>query len=452
MEITTNKVDDLNLRLAITLEPADYTTEYTEALKSYRKQVKMPGFRPGHVPIGMVKKMYGKALLADELNKKLNNTLFDHIATQKLNVLGQPLPVDEGVDEGDWDNPGSFTFNYELGLAPAVDVDKAVKNIPTRYKVQVDDTMLNEHIEDLSRRFGTVNTVETSEDEDILMATLIQLNADSSVADGGFMNDASVLIREITEEASKKQLIGIQAGAEIDLNPHHLTSNHDDLATMLGITHHDVHHLEGLVRIRVSEVKRLEKKEVGPELFSMVFGEGAVEDEAAFREKLREELATMFDRDAERLFRNELYRAIIAGIDAPLPDAFLKRWMKSVNEKPLSDDDIEVQYPEYAKYVRWQIFEENVIQKHGVAVTQDDIINEAKAQVAAQYSRYGIPLNDDMLMAFAKESLKDREQYDRLRDSLRENKMFEALIANLKVNEKAVSYDDFVKAAEAASK
>jgi trigger factor len=284
------------------------------------------------------------------------------------------------------------------------------------------------------------------------MATLIQLNADSSVADGGFMNDASVLIREITEEASKKQLIGIQAGAEIDLNPHHLTSNHDDLATMLGITHHDVHHLEGLVRIRVSEVKRLEKKEVGPELFSMVFGEGAVEDEAAFREKLREELGKMFDRDAERLFRNELYRNIIAGIDAPLPDAFLKRWMKSVNEKPLSDDDIEVQYPEYAKYVRWQIFEENVIQKHGVAVTQDDIINEAKAQVAAQYSRYGIPLNDDMLMAFAKESLKDREQYDRLRDSLRENKMFEALIANLKVNEKAVSYDDFVKAAEAASK
>lgn len=452
MEITTNKVDDLNLRLAITLEPADYNTEYTEALKSYRKQVKMPGFRPGHVPIGMVKKMYGKALLADELNKKLNNTLFDHIANQKLNVLGQPLPIDEGVEEGDWDNPGSFTFTYELGLAPSVDVDKAVKNIPTRYKVQVDDTMLNEHIEDLSRRFGTVNTVETSEDEDILMATLIQLNADGSVADGGFMNDASVLIREITEDASKKQLIGIQAGAEIDLNPHHLTSNHDDLATMLGITHHDVHHLEGLVRIRVSEVKRLEKKEIGPELFSMVFGEGAVEDEAAFREKLREELATMFDRDAERLFRNELYRAIIAGIDAPLPDAFLKRWMKSVNETPLSDDDIEAQYPEYAKYVRWQIFEENVIQKHGVSVTQDDIINEAKAQVAAQYSRYGIPLNDDMLMTFAKESLKDREQYDRLRDSLRENKMFEALIATLKVNEKAVSYDDFVKAAEAASK
>lgn len=452
MEITSNKVDELNLQLAITLEPGDYTTEYNDALKSYRKQVKMPGFRPGHVPIGMVKKMYGKALLAEELNKKLNNTLYNHIATEKLNVLGQPLPVDTGSDEGDWDNPGTFTFTYELGLAPAVDVDKAVKNIPTRYKVQVDDKMLNEHIDDLARRFGTVNTVETSEDEDILMATLIQLNGDGSVTEGGFMNDASVLIREVTDEASKKQLIGLQAGAEIDLNPHHLTSNHDDLATMLGITHHDVHHLEGLVRIRVSEVKRLEKKEVGQELFNMVFGEGAVEDEAAFREKLREELAKMFDRDAERLFRNELYRNIIAGIDAPLPDAFLKRWMKSVNEKPLSDDDIEAQYPEYAKYVRWQIFEENVINKHGVSVTQDDIINEAKAQVAAQYSRYGIPLNDEMLMTFAKESLKDREQYDRLRDSLRENKMFEALIATLKVKEKEVSYDDFVKAAEAASK
>lgn len=452
MEITTNKVDDLNLQLAITLEPGDYSAEYNDALKSYRKQVKMPGFRPGHVPLGMVKKMYGRSLLAEELNKKLSNTLYSHIASEKLNVLGQPLPVDTGTEEGDWDNPGSFTFTYELGLAPAIDIDKAVKKVPTRYKVKVDDKMLDEHIDDLTRRFGTVNAVETSEDEDILKATLIQLDDDSSVTEGGFMNEASVLIREVTDEASKKKLVGIQAGAEIDLNPHHLTSNHDDLATMLGISHDEVHDLNGLVRIRVSEVKRLEKKEVGQELFDQVFGQGAVEDEATFREKLREEMAKMFDRDAERLFRNELHRSIINAIDAPLPDAFLKRWMKSANEKPLTDEDIEAQYPDYAKYVRWQIFEEKAVQKFEVSVSNDDILNEAKAQVAMQYSRYGIPMNDEMLDNFAKESLKDREQFERLRDSIRENKMFEALIATLKVKEKEVSYDDFVKAAEAASK
>jgi trigger factor len=218
---------------------------------------------------------------------------------------------------------------------------------------------------------------------------------------------------------------------------------------MFGIDHHAVHHLSGKVRIRVSEVKRLEPKEIGQELFDMVFGKDAVTTEEEFKAKLREELAKMFDRDAERLFRNQLYRSIIDQLDAPLPEAFLKRWMKTVNESELSDDQVEAQFPDYARYVRWQIFEEEVMKRHNVEVTQEDILNEAKAQVAMQYSRYGIPLDDNMLNSFAQNALSDRKEYDRMRDSLRENKMFEALIATLKLKEKKVSYDEFVKLAQA---
>jgi trigger factor len=156
----------------------------------------------------------------------------------------------------------------------------------------------------------------------------------------------------------------------------------------------------------------------------------------------------MFDRDAERLFRNHLYKGILDQLDAPLPEAFLKRWMKSVNENPLSDDDVNAQYPDYARYVKWQIFEDAVVKKHGVEVSHEDVVNEAKAQVAMQYSRYGIPLDDSMLNSFAQNVINDRKEYDRLRDSLRENRMFEALIASLKLKDKEVSYDKFVEIAQ----
>ncbi len=448
MEITTHKVDDLNVKLAITLEPADYTAEYNDALKGYRKQVKMPGFRPGNVPMGLVKKMYGRALLAEELNKKLSRSLYDHIAKEQLNVLGNPLPVDDEDDTGDWENPGTFTFNYELGLAPEVNIEKAVKKLPVRYKVKVDDKILNEHIDDLTRRFGNVTTVETSEDEDILMATLIELNSDGSIKEGGIMSDASVLLREVTDAKTKSLLVGLTAGSEVAVNPHHLTQNHDDLAKMLGVDHDAVHDLTAEVRIRVSEIKRLEKRAVDQGLFDQVFGEGAVDNEDDFKAKLRDELTKMFDRDAERLFRNHLYKGILDQLDAPLPEAFLKRWMKSVNENPLSDDDVNAQYPDYARYVKWQIFEDAVVKKHGVEVSHEDVVNEAKAQVAMQYSRYGIPLDDSMLNSFAQNVINDRKEYDRLRDSLRENRMFEALIASLKLKDKEVSYDKFVEIAQ----
>ncbi len=451
MDITTSKIDDLNVKLAITLEPADYESEYNDALKTYRKQVKMPGFRPGNVPMGMVKKMYGRALLAEELNKKLSKTLFDHIQNEKLSVLGQPLPIDE-EDEGNWDNPGTFTFSYEIGLAPKIDADKALKKVPVRYKVKIDDKILNQHIDDLTRRFGNVDAVEKSEADDILMGTFIQLNDAGDILEGGIMNESSLLIGEVTNDKTKKSLVGLEAGAEIDLDPHHLTKSHDDLGKMLGIDHDAVHDLTGKFRFRISEVKRLAKKEIGQELFDMVFGEGAVSDEEAFRSKLTEELHKMFDRDAERLFRNDLYKSIIAALDAPLPEDFLKRWMKSVNEKPLSDDDVNAQFPEYAKYVRWQIFEEEIVKRHNIEVSNEDVVNEAKAQVAMQYSRYGLPLDDNMLQQFAMNVLNDRKEYDRLRESLRENRVFDAMIADLKLKEKKVSYDEFVKIAEEASK
>lgn len=452
MEITSEKIGELNIKVAITLDSNDYQSDFDAALKTYRKRVTMPGFRVGHVPMSLVKKMYGKSILAEELNKKLNNQLYDHITNEKLSVLGNPIPMETTDDEGDWDNPGSFTFSYEMGLAPEIETQSALKTVPLRYKVSVDDKMLNEHIEDMTRRFGNVNAVETSESEDILMATLIQLDAEGSIKAGGFMNDSSVIISEVTDEAARKQLVGLQAGAEVDLDPHTLTKSHDDLGKMLGITHHDVHHLEGNVRIRVSEVKRLEKHAIDQDLFDRVLGPNVVSNEEDFRSNLSEELAKMFDRDAQRFFRNELYKNILENMAAPLPEGFLKRWMVTVSENGITEDEVEVQYPEYAKYVRWQLFEERIMHENNIEVTQQDIVNEAKAQLAMQYARYGMPLDDEMLSKFAQNVLSDRKEFDRLQQSLRENRVFEALEQSVTTIEKAVNYDEFLKIIEAASK
>ena len=251
MDIVQEQVDALNAVLKIKLSPEDYKPKYEEALKTARKQVSIPGFRPGNVPMSVVKKQYGKSMLADEINKVLQDAIQKHIQDNELQVLGNPLPIGNEEQEGDWDNPTDFNFEYELGIAPDIDL-KLDKKKATYFTINVDNKLIDQQIEDLGKRYGTLSEPAVAGDSDLLMGTFVQLDSSGEILEGGIMNDGTMSLEFIEDKKTKKSLAGCKKGDVIVVDPHKVSKGHDDLGKMLGISHEEVHHLEGNFNFKVN--------------------------------------------------------------------------------------------------------------------------------------------------------------------------------------------------------
>ena len=444
MEITPKQIDDLNIHLTVKLGKEDYQDVYEQALKKYRKQVNMPGFRKGNVPMSLVQRQYGKSILAEEVNRILNDGLYNHIQSNKLSILGNPLPIETDTPEGDWDNPDTFEFQYEIGLAPDIDLDKVTQNPPVRFVVKADDKMLDEHVDDLSRRHGKLEVREISEEQDLVIAKLSQLDADGNILEGGIESETTFPIDIIEDADFKKKLIGLKVGDEFSADPMSFSEDHDTVANRLGITHEQFHHIKGEFRVHVKEVKRMIPHEVNQSLFDKVFGLNEVTDIDSFRAKLAEQLEKMFERDSEFLFKRQFSEGILDNLDTPLPDAFLKRWIQMTNDKPITEEQIEQEYSGYSRHLRWQLIEGIVMRENEIRITEDDIQQQAKGMIGAQYAQYGIPLEGEILDNLAKNSLADRKERQRVIDILQENRVIEALTSKVNPAEQQISYDEFL--------
>lgn len=445
MDIQQQNIDKLQAVLKIKLSKEDYSASYDQALKNYRKQVKMPGFRPGHVPMGMVKKMYGKSILADELNKLINEAIHQHITDKKLNVLGNPLPKENGQTEGNWEQPGDFEFEYELGLAPEFEISLSKKQKFTLNKVKIDDKMIDEQVMDMAKRFGSMSQPTESEATDMLMGTFVQLDGNDEILAGGVMHDGTISIEFVEDKKTQKSLIGVHIGDHLILDPHKISKGHDDMGRMLGITHEEVHHWTGNVRFTINEMRRLAAAPVDQALFDKVFGKDNITDEKAFRARVAEDLSKMFEKDSERLLKKEISDKLVADTKITLPDAFLKRWIRAANEKPVTPEQIEADYPNYAKGLQWQLIENKLIKDHNVKVEPKEVIDHAKSLIAAQYAQYGLPLDDAQLESFARNSMSNQEEAQRMYENLYQERVLDVCKELVEVKEKSVSYDDFVK-------
>ena len=228
MEISQQNIDDLNAVLTLKLSKEDYFDKYESALKKYRKQVNMPGFRAGHVPLGLVKKQYGKSILAEQINNVINESLNKHIVDNKLKILGNPLPKESEIVEGDWNNPDAFTFEYEIGLSPEVEIVLPKKAMEMAV-VKVDDKLIDQQVEDMARRFGKMSTPDSSGDKDMIMATVVQLDEKDEILEGGFMKDVTVSLEFLEDKKTIKALSGLKSGMSVVLDPHNISRGHDDL-------------------------------------------------------------------------------------------------------------------------------------------------------------------------------------------------------------------------------
>ena len=449
MNITQEPIDALRAQVTVKLEKQDYEGRCEKILQHQRKQIVMPGFRKGKVPMDIVKKQYGKTVLADELNKLLSESLQKHITENKLHVLGNPIPSEEKEENGDWDNPDDFTFTYELGLAPEVDLKFGWRARFTRHTIPVDKKAIDNRVLDMQRQHGTVSDVESSEEKDMLIGTFVQLEESGAQLERGITNKSSISIEFTDDKSTKNKLIGLSIGSDIVVDPHKVSKNHDDLGKMLGISHEQAHALKGDFKFTVEEIKRLNPHEVGQSLYDKIYPQGEVKDEKDFRSRIEKDLEGHFDRDAEWVFRRRFIVDLIEYMKIPLPEVFLKRWIKLSNDKPVTDEQIESEFAGYADSLRWQLLQQTVMKDQEMKITADELESEARKFVGAQYAQYGMPLDEEAMDQVAKGVLAKEDERRKIADVIIERKVVDYLKTQVSIKDKSVSYEKFSELAAA---
>ena len=446
MNITEEKIDALNAVIKVKLTPEDYMDQYDAKIKEARKQVSEPGFRPGKVPMGMIKKKYGQSILADELNKMINDNLYKHITDNALNVLGNPIPSDEHTTFDKWEAGSDFEFGYKIGLAPEFEVKPSSKDKVTFHKIKVEKETIDKQIEDFQKRYGQMKEAEKSEAGDMVFGEFVQLDdKDKTLADG--INAKSTVSIPMIEDAKiQKKFIGLKKGDSLIIDPKTVSKGDADMAAMLHIKKEDLATATGNFEYTIEEIKRLNPAPLDQALFDKVQGEGNVKNEKEFRAKIEEELSVAFVNDSERLFQKELADYFVKKMNLSLPDTFLKEWIQTSNEKEVSMEEIEKEYPQYSDQLRWQLIENKVIQENDLKVEIEEVKDYVKGMLVQQYAQYGMPTPDDeALEANAMQVLQNQDETKKIFDYLYKNKVSEYFKNNVKIQEKEVSQDDFIK-------
>lgn len=447
MNITQENIDELNAVLRVKVVAEDYLPKVESAIKQHQKKVAMPGFRPGKVPAGMIKKMYGKSILVDEINKLLNDSLHKYLNENKIEVLGNPLPKADDSLRIDWDNQKEFEFLYEMGLAPKFNVELSAKDKFTYKVVKIDDELVNKYVSDIAKRYGKVETAETAEAGDMLKGDFVEVDTTGEIVPGGIFKTASLFLDRIKDEAAKKALTGLRKDDKVVLEASKLADTAADIATLLGITKEAAETTTANVQFTVKNISRLAGADVNQELFDKIYGEGSVNGEEEFKTKIREELAAMFVNDSERRFYNDVVDYLMNKISFELPNDFLKRWIVAVNEKPVSPEQVETEYDGYSKGLKWSLIENKIIKDNDIKVSNEEVIESTKSLILEQFGKYSpLPMEDEELNKTVQRVLSNQEEAKKIYERLYGDKVLTLFKTKFTLENKEIPYDDFYKA------
>lgn len=446
MNITQEKVNDLNAIVKITFAPEDYAPRVEKALKEQAKKANLPGFRKGMVPVAHMKRMYGKSILVEEINNLLTETLTKHLTENKVEVLGQPLPILDDNIEFKWDNTDQFEFNYELGLAPTVDVQITSKDKFTAYNVKADAETLEARIKNIRKSYGKMTNPEVSAEGDVLYAELTQLSPDGTVFEGGINSTGSIRTDLVTDKKILKALVGLKKDDVFELDVQKAFDNNETvIAKLLNISEEDAKELKSKFKVTVKNVNRLEESDLNQEFFDKIFGPGVVTDEAGFRAKITEEIESMFQQDADRKLQNDIYTQLTNQTKMELPDEFLRKWLKVTNEK-LTDEELNQGYDEFAKNLKWTLIENKIINDNEIKIEYKDVFETAKQRLDAQFRMYSPqPLPEDQLAQYTTTFLQEKENANRIFDEVKALKVFNYIKSVATLDQKEIEYAKFVE-------
>ena len=447
MKITRQEIDAQNGVLKVEIDAADYQGKVKAALDKYRKTAKIPGFRPGHVPAGLIQKQFGKSVLAEELNKITNDALYRFIIDEKLDILGNPLPIENGV-EGDFDQPANFTFSYEIGYSPVFELPITAKTKVDYATVKIDKDLITKQVEDLRRRYGKLISSEAISAKDMVMGKFEELDGTEVKADG-ISHSTTISMEFLENKAAIKLLTGKKINESFELDPKNVSKGPEDAAAMLGISPEAYAELNSKFQFTVNDIKRMELAELNEEFFQKLFAD-EVKTEADMNKLIEADLARMFEEDSDRLFTRKVYDMLLEKTSMTFPEAFLKRWIKTSAEKPISEEEIEKEFAAYLLSLKWQLIQTKIFKDNNIQLTNEEVIDFTKNLVIGNYAQYGMPAPEEAeLLETAQRLLQNKEQANGIYDRLAERKLTDYFKSAVSMTKKEMKYDDFVAQAQA---
>lgn len=448
MNVSLQNIDKVSALLTVKLEKADYQERVDKALKHLRQKAQMPGFRPGMVPMGLVKKMYGKSVLAEEVNKLLSETVYKYIQDNKVNILGEPLPNEEKQPAIDFDTMEEFEFLFDIALAPEFKVEVSKDDKVDYYDIEVTDEMVNNQVKAYTQRNGKYEQVETYAENDLLKGLLAELDEEGNTKEGGIQVEGAVMMPAYMKNDEQKAIF---ANAKVNdvlvFNPHTAwDGNPAELASLLKIDKEAAAEMKSNFSYQVEEITRFVEGELNQDIFDQVFGEGNVKTEEEFRAKVKEVIANQFVADSDYKFLIDLRKVLTDKIGKlEFPDALLKRIMR-LNNPDKDEKFVEDNYDKSIEELTWHLIKEQLVKVNDIKVEQKDIADMAKEATRAQFAQYGmLSVPDEILENYSKEMLKKKESVEGLVNRVVETKLATALKPQVTLENKAISAVDFNK-------
>ena len=439
MNITKKEIDALNAVVTVEISKDDYADKVNTILSNYRKNANIPGFRKGHVPLGMVKKQYGTAVLVEEVNKILQESLHKFLTEEKIDLLGNPLPKNE--TEIDWTSD-DFSFEFDLGLAPEFEVDLNGKAI-TQYKVIADKEMIENQVKTIRKQYGKLISKKVVEKGDEVTGTF---KSDEKNID----NKTTLEIEKIKGKKQSSAILGSKVGDTVTLKTKGLFADGHDNQRYLGVEHDDAHGLDIEVKFTIEEVNTREMAELDQELFDKLFGKEVVTSEEELKEKIKEDAERQFEQQSDQKLMNDIVESLIKNTKFDLPKDFLQRWIQISGEEPLTEEAAKEEYERSEKGLRYQLIEGKLRAEHKLQVTFDELKAYTNDMIRAQMAQYGnTNPTDEELDGISARILSNEEEVKRLSEQLNTNKMLQFFKENAKLKTKEMNYDKFIKEAYA---
>ena len=453
MKVTFENPDKVNGLMTLTVEEADYKEKVDKTLKDYRRKANVPGFRPGQVPMGIIKRQYGTPVKVDTINKLLGEEIYKYVNDNKIQMLGEPMPS-EKQEQVDIEKEAPYEFKFDIAVAPEFTVELTEKDKIDYYDIQADDKLIDNQVDMFASRSGHYDKVEEYDPEkrDMLKGDLKELDADGNAKEDGIAVETAVMMPEYIKVDDQKKLFdGAKLGSVITFNPRKAYPDNDsEVSSLLKIDREKVADMTSDFTFLVTEIQRFVKAEVNQELFDAVFGKDTVKNEEEFRAKIAEGLKAQLTIDSDYKFLLDVRKYLEDKVgQLTYPDALLKRIMLN-NNKDKGEDYVEKNYEQSVKELTWHLMKEQLVAANNIKVEQSDILEAAKGAARAQFAQYGMNnVPDEYLENYAKEMIKKEDNVQSFVDRSIDLKLIAALKNVVKLNEKKVSLDDFNKLMEA---
>lgn len=441
MQFNQTELKDMQMVLTLTIEPADYQEAVQKELKQIRQKANIPGFRPGMVPAGLVKKMYGKGVLADVLNKVVGEQLSKYIEDNKLQVLGDPLPNNEQTPEMDLDNQDTFTFAFDIAVAPEFEAKLNGHNKLTYYNIEVTDEMVNKQVASYADRFGEYTETENVVPGDVLKGLMTEQK------EGGIVKEDAMLNPEYMQDNEQAKLFeGAKKGDVITFNPMKAYGNETEVASMLGLKKEDIKDMNSDFTFEIRTISHHAPAAIDGELFAKVYGENNIKDEADFRARIKAEIEQNMAEDSKYKFGLDVKAAIMKKMEnVAFPEAFLKRWVLATNDK-MTQEELDKDFSKMLEELKWHLAKDQLMKEFKIDVQKEEVEAYAKEVARMQFMQYGLMhIDDQYLTNYAQEMLKQENQLRGIIERVAENKIFDALKGVVKLEEKSISQEDFGK-------